>query len=91
MFDLTGGRCAYCDCVLEPEGNGARSFIVEHVVHTSSGGPDNLANYVPACAACNTAKSAEHVLTFIRKRFSLARAAPQSVALAVVPKLEAAE
>jgi len=85
VFDLTGGRCAYCDCVLEPEGNGARSFIVEHVVPTSCGGPDNLANYVPACGACNSAKSSEHVLTFIKRRFSFG-AQKAAIALTVVPK-----
>lgn len=69
VWDLTGGKCAYCDTELAPEGNGALSFVVEHVVPTSQGGPDNLANYVPACMSCNTSKGADHVLLFIQRRF----------------------
>lgn len=69
VWSLTGGKCAYCDTDLAPEGNGSLSFVVEHVVPTSQGGPDNLANYVPACMSCNTSKSADHVLLFIQRRF----------------------
>lgn len=69
VWDLTGGKCAYCDTALAPEGNGSLSFVVEHVVPTSQGGPDNLANYVPACMSCNTSKGADHVLLFIQRRF----------------------
>jgi len=69
VWDLTGGKCAYCDTALAPDGNGSLSFVVEHVVPTSQGGPDNLANYVPACMSCNTSKGADHVLLFIQRRF----------------------
>lgn len=69
VWDLTGGKCAYCETDLAPEGNGSLSFVVEHVVPTSQGGPDNLANYVPACMSCNTSKGADHVLLFIQRRF----------------------
>lgn len=77
VWDLTGGKCAYCDTELAPEGNGSLSFVVEHVVPTSQGGPDNLANYVPACMSCNTSKGADHVLLFIQRRFPN-RARPQT-------------
>lgn len=69
VWDMTGGKCAYCDTALAPDGNGSLSFVVEHVVPTSQGGPDNLANYVPACMSCNTSKGADHVLLFIQRRF----------------------
>lgn len=77
VWDLTGGKCAYCDTELAPDGNGSLSFVVEHVVPTSQGGPDNLANYVPACMSCNTSKGADHVLLFIQRRFPN-RARPQT-------------
>jgi len=81
VWDLTGGRCAYCDAALKPDGCDGGSFVVEHVVPVSSGGPDNLANYVPACGGCNTGKSNGHVLDFIRKRMGKV---PQEPRLAIV-------
>jgi hypothetical protein len=68
VWDLTGGRCAYCEIALKPDGCDGGAFVVEHVVPVSAGGPDNLANYVAACGACNSGKSNGHVLDFIRKR-----------------------
>lgn len=68
VWELTDGRCAYCDKHLRPFGTGSDSFVVEHVVPRSAGGPDNLANYVPACMACNSTKSDGHVVAFIRSR-----------------------
>jgi hypothetical protein len=68
VWELTGGVCAYCDTDLAPDGVSGQSFVVEHVVPVSKGGPDNLANYVPACATCNVSKTDGHVLEFIRKR-----------------------
>ncbi len=69
VWNMTGGKCSYCDCDLEPNGAGGVSFAVDHVVPKSAGGPDNLANYVPACSSCNSAKNGGHVLEFIRKKF----------------------
>lgn len=68
VWELTDGRCAYCDKHLRPFGTGSDSFVVEHVVPKSAGGPDNIANYVPACMACNSTKSDGHVVEFIRAR-----------------------
>ena len=64
---MTDGKCAYCDVDLVPDGQSGDSFVVEHVVPVSMGGPDNLANYVPACFGCNTGKSNGHVLEFVRR------------------------
>jgi len=65
VLALTDGHCAYCHTKL-PVLDGAVKFAVEHVVPSSSGGPDNLANYVPSCAECNQDKMTTHVVEFIR-------------------------
>lgn len=70
VYDLTGGKCAYCDSEIKPDRTAVSSderFCVEHVVPRSHGGPDNIANYVPSCQACNSAKGDRHVLTFIKR------------------------
>jgi len=59
---LTEGLCAYCDAEL------GEDWHIEHVVPKSAGGPDTLANYVPSCKSCNSAKHALHVLEFIRRK-----------------------
>lgn len=72
VLALTGGRCAYCDCELEQGTGTTETFTVEHIVPRESGGPDNIANYVPACKSCNCSKGTGHVITFIKRRVSLA-------------------
>lgn len=70
VWALTNGKCTYCDGVIYRDGQAPsieQRFVVEHVVPTSMGGPDNLANYVPACMSCNSSKGDRHVLTLIRK------------------------
>lgn len=67
VFNMTGGRCAYCDVTLVNGGGEAEQFCVEHVVPVSKGGPNNIVNYVPSCRACNNSKKDGHVLTFIRR------------------------
>jgi hypothetical protein len=62
VLELTGGRCAYCDAVLE-----GVPFEVEHVVPRVNGGPDHISNYVPSCSACNAKKSTGHVIQFIKR------------------------
>ncbi|MFZ4072099.1 MAG: HNH endonuclease [Caulobacterales bacterium] len=67
VWGLTGGVCAYCEKPLQKDtDNISDRFVVEHVVPGSSGGPDNIANYVPACTGCNSAKGGRHVLHFVR-------------------------
>jgi hypothetical protein len=69
VWQLTGGKCVYCECDLAPWGNETSdSFAVEHVVPRSAGGPDNLANYVPSCKTCNIVKKDSHVIDFIRRK-----------------------
>lgn len=68
VWALTDGHCAYCGSQLEPDKTNGFSgaFCVEHVVPRAAGGPDNIANYVPSCLGCNSAKGDRHVLVFIR-------------------------
>jgi hypothetical protein len=73
VWELTSGRCTYCDCQLENGGTVGASFVVEHVVPRSCGGPDNIANYVPACASCNNSKGDRHVLQFIQTKMDRRR------------------
>lgn len=72
VWNLTDGHCAYCGSPLTKfkEDGHSYNFCVEHVVPKSQGGPDNLANYVPACIGCNNAKKANHVLDFIQGNLS---------------------
>lgn len=68
VWNLTGGVCAYCGANLARDSSTeGETFNVEHVVPRSAGGPDNIANYVPACSGCNASKSDKHVLMFIRQ------------------------
>ena len=73
VWELTGGRCTYCDCQLENGGTVGASFVVEHVVPRSCGGPDNIANYVPSCSSCNSSKGDRHVLQFIQTKMDRRR------------------
>lgn len=70
VWGLTEGRCTYCDVALDADrgAGGPLAFCVEHVVPRSSGGPDNIANYVPACMSCNSSKNTSHVLKFIQRK-----------------------
>jgi len=70
VWSLTQGKCAYCDVEIKRDGQAEMkggTFCVEHVVPASSGGPDNLANYVPACMSCNSSKGDRHVLMLLRR------------------------
>ncbi len=62
VWDLTNGKCTYCKKDLIDGGLGSDSFVVEHIVPKSAGGPDRIENYVPSCSACNIKKSNRHVI-----------------------------
>lgn len=81
VYALTGGRCAYCDCELEQGTGTTEAFTIEHIVPRESGGPDNIANYVPACKSCNCSKGTSHVVTFIKRRVLSAAAARSELRL----------
>lgn len=67
VLAMTEGTCAYCSVPLVDGGQGSDSFVVEHVVPASCGGPDHISNYVPACSACNVRKRDGHVIDFIQR------------------------
>lgn len=69
VLSLTDGKCAYCNSeITRGKADGLPEFVIEHVVPKSCGGPDHMANYVPACSKCNSQKASGHVLDFIRKK-----------------------
>jgi hypothetical protein len=53
IYSKTNGKCAYCECPIEPFGN----WQVDHVVPLCQGGTDELSNLVPSCPTCNCLKS----------------------------------
>lgn len=88
VWAMTEGKCAYCEIDLDLSGTTATAFVVEHVVPVSSGGPDNIANYVPACVSCNASKRDGHVLTFIQRRFGREKKADLRVVQYVPTRME---
>ena len=75
VWQITGGKCFYCDWGLarmpEDLGEHYREFHVDHIVARANGGPDHMSNYVPACASCNISKGAKSFIEFTRKRAQL--------------------
>jgi hypothetical protein len=68
VWNVTGGKCFYCQveltrerCAEEPH----RCFHVDHLVAKSNGGPDHKSNYVPACHRCNVSKGAKPYVEFV--------------------------
>lgn len=61
IFDLTDGYCYYCGKQLSWKNYGKvgkrGSWEIDHSNPKSRGGTDHLRNLVPACVACNRAKS----------------------------------
>lgn len=54
IFNMYNGNCFYCDIELNNNNDSKNDdFEVEHVIPRSSGGPDDISNYVPSCANCN--------------------------------------
>lgn len=71
VWDITGGKCIYCDVELTRERDPAephRCFEVDHIVARANGGPDHLSNYVPSCSRCNTSKSSKSIFDYLRRR-----------------------
>lgn len=64
VWAKTNGRCWYCGWRMNPFVN----FTVDHVQPRAAGGKDNLANLVPCCRDCNSAKGTRSLLEFRRTR-----------------------
>jgi hypothetical protein len=74
VWEITDGRCIYCDVEMTRERDPERPndcFEVDHIVAKSNGGPDHLSNYVPACHGCNTSKSAKSIFRFLANKHGL--------------------
>lgn len=52
VYNMYGGRCAYCGRHIRYE-----DMQVDHMVPLHNGGADNEENYAPACRMCNHYKS----------------------------------
>jgi len=59
-FGQFGNCCAYCGCAGDME--------IEHVVPISRGGAHDISNIVPACAPCNSSKSAKEMEGWYKER-----------------------
>lgn len=71
VWGITNGRCYYCDVCLvreDAELEIDRRFHVDHLVAKSKGGPNHLANYVPACQRCNVSKGCKPFVEFVKER-----------------------
>jgi 5-methylcytosine-specific restriction endonuclease McrA len=68
VWAKTNGTCVYCDCSIDhPNEIGAQVMHVDHFVPVACGGPDNIANYVPACQKCNISKKDRDPVAFVLK------------------------
>lgn len=52
IWGMTSGRCWYCSRHLNPFTN----LHFDHVIPISRGGSNDVTNFVPCCAPCNTLK-----------------------------------
>lgn len=71
VWAITGGKCYYCDIALVRVADAANqhlAFHIDHIVPKSSGGPDHISNYVPACSVCNMEKRATPFATFVAQK-----------------------
>ena len=66
VFAMCGGRCARCNCTLDPSADlgASNSLHVDHVVPRSLHGLDHLSNYQPLCAVCNASKGKLSVIDY---------------------------
>lgn len=62
VFGKTGGRCAYCGCILE-----FKEMQVDHAVSLHNHGTDDLSNLMPSCRQCNYYKRGSNVEGFRKK------------------------
>lgn len=48
VYDMFGGRCAYCGCQVT-----FRGMQIDHKIPLRTGGEDTIENMYPACRSCN--------------------------------------
>lgn len=65
VIEKTHGHCVYCGCRLTLTNGYANSYHADHVLPVTKGGTNDIGNLVPACANCNSRKSAKTTLVFM--------------------------
>lgn len=63
VFRRSGGRCHYCDCDLQVDGD----WHVEHQMPKALGGSDEAVNLAAACSPCNLSKSDRSAVEFVSR------------------------
>ena len=53
VFEMFGGRCAYCGRELTSGPKGDSAYQADHLYPKYLGGADGIENRVPACRLCN--------------------------------------
>lgn len=61
--------CFYCGCKLTREIDKARSITLDHLVPSSKGGSDRIANLVLCCGPCNRKKGDMTAAEFFKSRY----------------------
>ena len=61
VHQKTDGHCAYCGDELK------KGWHVDHVIPVAAGGPDDIMNFLPACAKCNNYKTSMSLKQFRRE------------------------
>lgn len=64
VFQMFGGRCAYCGRPLTRGPKGDTAFQADHLHPRYLGGSDSVENRVPACRLCNHYKKTFSVEQF---------------------------
>jgi len=67
VWGATNGKCFYCCVEMTKDAGHQHSFVVDHIVPKNAGGPDHLANFIPACARCNGEKSDKPFIEFVAR------------------------
>lgn len=60
----TSGKCVYCGVRLVTKAGEPNSYQPDHVLPVVLGGSDDIANLVPSCLRCNSAKRAKTLVAF---------------------------
>lgn len=73
LYNKYKGRCYYCGNKLINK-DGVIMVSLDHVIPKSRGGKNNITNYLPSCASCNSSKATKTLDEFrfysaIKKRF----------------------
>jgi 5-methylcytosine-specific restriction endonuclease McrA len=80
LLDLFGHRCAYC-------GRKSNQLTIDHIISQSQGGKHVLANVVPSCLKCNSAKQAKTPEEWITYMYAIRKQQPTQANTAWIIRL----